>query len=488
MNIETALREHFEANESVRETITWDEIVERFEDEPVPVVAPVRRRRGVWVAVAAAVLTLLLIGLIPLLTPREDSPPLDSVVPTTVVEVPPTTVVTPTTTPAGQSTSQVEEQAAVGDDRLALAFAQSFPLNQEPESVAAAGPDPSSGRTAKTPGTGGWVEVEALDGEEPFGEVLVSFMAFETEELASEYLADQLTDPERFVSILEVYTFSGLGDEASGRFVANRGRGGGSRYDVNVRRGRFVAQVFAVPYDDEGGSAVAIEHATSIAEIADETVRSVLSSDVQSLEATSETLTSYHLEIFVQGWFIEEIVTPDAYSCTFEGMDEGGQRGVAIVNGESFESPRESLDWIRSPSDSPMFEAAQGFCQIWSPNLEASYLADLLQLSEGHVGTEQGRPTTSHWFTKEDLIEVGVLAPSDEIKGGWFNVVVDDAGPWLAGLSVVMEGEIGAFTKLMRMDLPGLEEPVFDFAIDIGSFNDTRRLLEELVAMVQPRT
>ena len=51
------------------------------------------RRGGVWVAVAAAVITVLIIGLIPLFA-GEETPPVDSVVPTTVAEL-----VTPTTTP-----------------------------------------------------------------------------------------------------------------------------------------------------------------------------------------------------------------------------------------------------------------------------------------------------------------------------------------------------------------------------------------------------
>ena len=55
-----------------------------------------RTRRGVWVAVAAAVVTILLVGILPFLDNSEQTPPADTVVtPTTLSDSP--TPTTPTT-------------------------------------------------------------------------------------------------------------------------------------------------------------------------------------------------------------------------------------------------------------------------------------------------------------------------------------------------------------------------------------------------------
>ena len=83
--VETTIRTHLQANDAVQETIDWAEIVARLETVPSLVPVPQRsNRRGVWVAVAAAVITILLIGVVPLLTGSDGTPPADTVVPTTV--------------------------------------------------------------------------------------------------------------------------------------------------------------------------------------------------------------------------------------------------------------------------------------------------------------------------------------------------------------------------------------------------------------------
>ena len=98
-NIESTIRRHLEANDSIQETIGWAEIVGRLEAEApilqvdaeastLQVLAPIRRRRvGGWVAVAAAVTTLVLIGVLPLLSGNDGTPSVGTIVPT-----PPTTV------------------------------------------------------------------------------------------------------------------------------------------------------------------------------------------------------------------------------------------------------------------------------------------------------------------------------------------------------------------------------------------------------------
>jgi hypothetical protein len=66
-------------------------------------VAPRRSSRvGVWVAIAAVVLTVLLIGVIPFLVGNEETPPADTVVPTTLAESTPTTLAESTPTTLGE--------------------------------------------------------------------------------------------------------------------------------------------------------------------------------------------------------------------------------------------------------------------------------------------------------------------------------------------------------------------------------------------------
>ncbi|MDH3398548.1 MAG: hypothetical protein OEM81_12070, partial [Acidimicrobiia bacterium] len=91
-NIESTIRRHLEANDSIQETIGWAEIVGRLEAEApilqvdaeastLQVLAPIRRRRvGGWVAVAAAVTTLVLIGVLPLLSGNDGTPSVGTIV------------------------------------------------------------------------------------------------------------------------------------------------------------------------------------------------------------------------------------------------------------------------------------------------------------------------------------------------------------------------------------------------------------------------
>lgn len=86
-SLEATIRTHLQANDAAQETIDWAEIVSRLETELSPAPVPRRSKRfGVWVAVTAAVLTILLIGLIPLLIESDNPSPADTVVPTTVAE------------------------------------------------------------------------------------------------------------------------------------------------------------------------------------------------------------------------------------------------------------------------------------------------------------------------------------------------------------------------------------------------------------------
>ena len=92
-NVETTIRTHLQANDAVQETIEWAEIVARLDsDTPLVTTPPRSRRFGVWVAVAAVVVTLLLVGLIPLVVRNEETPPANTIVPTTLTEsLPPVT-------------------------------------------------------------------------------------------------------------------------------------------------------------------------------------------------------------------------------------------------------------------------------------------------------------------------------------------------------------------------------------------------------------
>ncbi len=58
--------------------------------------------RRIWVAVAAAVITILLIGVIPLLVDNQETQPVDTIVPTTLAESAPTTLAESTPTTLGE--------------------------------------------------------------------------------------------------------------------------------------------------------------------------------------------------------------------------------------------------------------------------------------------------------------------------------------------------------------------------------------------------
>ena len=92
--VSTTVRTHLQANDALQETIEWTEIVARF-DTDTPLSATPRRssRYGVWVAVAVAVVTVLIIGIIPILLNGEETQPADTGPVTTVDESPVTTIV-----------------------------------------------------------------------------------------------------------------------------------------------------------------------------------------------------------------------------------------------------------------------------------------------------------------------------------------------------------------------------------------------------------
>lgn len=84
--VETTIRSHLQANDAVQETIEWAEIVARLDADVRVVATPLRSRRfGVWVAVAAVVVTVVLLGLIPFLLSTDETSPADTVV-TTIVD------------------------------------------------------------------------------------------------------------------------------------------------------------------------------------------------------------------------------------------------------------------------------------------------------------------------------------------------------------------------------------------------------------------
>lgn len=91
-SIPTLIRQHLQANDSVQDPIDFEEITSRLEaDKPVHAVSPTHHiaNRGVWVAAAAAVITLLLFGLIPLLPGGEPPQSADTLPPPTTPTTPP---------------------------------------------------------------------------------------------------------------------------------------------------------------------------------------------------------------------------------------------------------------------------------------------------------------------------------------------------------------------------------------------------------------
>ena len=116
------LRNHYRAVDESQETITWSEIVERLESETVhEVTSPSPRRTGLLVAVVSAVIVLVL-GLVSILTFGQETPPADTVVPTTVV------VPTPTTPPVDAETG-ADGLIRVSDDFERVDFADVEPLS-----------------------------------------------------------------------------------------------------------------------------------------------------------------------------------------------------------------------------------------------------------------------------------------------------------------------------------------------------------------------
>jgi hypothetical protein len=92
-SVRDQIRNHYKAVDTSQETVGWAEIVARLDTDASPVAAPRRSRRtAVWVAVAAAVVTILLIGVIPLLVNNQETPPAATIVPTTLAESTPTTL------------------------------------------------------------------------------------------------------------------------------------------------------------------------------------------------------------------------------------------------------------------------------------------------------------------------------------------------------------------------------------------------------------
>lgn len=83
-NIQTQIRSHYRRMDDSQEPVGRDEIVARLDAETRPALA--RRRSvpyGVWVAIAAVVVTILVIGVIPILVGGDETPPADTVVSTT---------------------------------------------------------------------------------------------------------------------------------------------------------------------------------------------------------------------------------------------------------------------------------------------------------------------------------------------------------------------------------------------------------------------
>lgn len=460
MNIKTAVRNHLRANDSAQKPIDWDEIALRLETDVVAAPArPTGKRRVI--AVAAGVLIVALFGLIPFLLLESDDTP-----PATEPVSPSTTVAPTTTTPATEEDPAEPAPPVVGDDEFVFAMAQSFPLISDPEFSWSNGPDEATGRTA---GIHTFGDVEGPGEAENPGGFSVEFMAFDTEDLASAYLEAR----HDFLDVLEMRPLTGLGDEASVMHV-----GGDWTYITEhghalVRRGRFVAETIVVLNGDSASDREAlIAKATEVAEIADETMRTVLSSDIQPLPAPPpETLTSYEMNVEVSQdplprW-VNSIVTPKGYGCEFVQNDEA-QPGVAEIDGVAFQQIDWNEGWFPSTPDSPDFRSLKDLCQTWSPQLDETYLGDVIRLQEGHVGIHNGRQTSSYWFTKDDLIEAGVVTASDNVEISDFRVIVDRAGPWLVSLSFDLKGDAEAVRRLVLLDIPDLET-THSFSINVAS-------------------
>lgn len=123
-DIETTIRRHLQANDSIQETIGWSEIVGRFEvatpilrlDAEVSTpqkLAPIQTRRiGGWVAVAAAVTTLVLFGMLPLLSGNDGTPSPVAIVPTPATTVAESVVTVPTSIQWNATLAQAKARQA----------------------------------------------------------------------------------------------------------------------------------------------------------------------------------------------------------------------------------------------------------------------------------------------------------------------------------------------------------------------------------------
>ena len=485
MNIKATVRDHLRTNDSAQRTIDWDEIVLRLETGVVAAPPrPTSTRRAL--AVATGVLLLALLGLIPFFLPgSDDTPPATNPVSTS------TTVAPTSTTPTTEAAATERAPALVGDDEIVLAMAQGFPVGQDSVSPSTDGPDEAAGQTAGIRTAG---DIDGPEDAEPFGSFSVDFMAFETEELASAYLEAQ----HEFLEVLEEISLTGLGDEASVMHVDGDWSYITEHGHALVRHGRFVAETVVVLVGDKDSDPEAlIAQATEVAEVTHETMQTVLSSDIQPLPPpTPETLTSYQMHVLVyrdrQPAEVYSIVTPGGYGCMLYADDEV-QPGVAEIGDDAFEQVDWNEGWFPSTTDSPEFQSVKDVCQTWSPQLDESYLGDLINLQEGHVGIRQGRQTSSYWFTRVDLIEAGVLTASDNIEIGEFRMTVDQAGPWLVSLRIGFEGDAEAVGRLVQLDFPDLET-AYSFSIDVAtdtaySFIDdaSETWADRLDAWIQPR-
>ena len=101
--VESILRDRLQAIDEAQASVGWDEIVELLEEENVAEARPNHRLRRGLLVFAAAVLAVVLLGVIPLLLrSTEETPPADT------DPVPPITLTVPTTTASDLSQTDLE--------------------------------------------------------------------------------------------------------------------------------------------------------------------------------------------------------------------------------------------------------------------------------------------------------------------------------------------------------------------------------------------
>ncbi|HEX6221297.1 MAG TPA: hypothetical protein VF115_09400 [Acidimicrobiia bacterium] len=121
-SIQTQIRQHLQANDDVQAPIGFEEIISRLEPDASVAPAPAARYvRGIWVAAAAAVITLLLLGLIPLFSGSEQPRPADTLPPPTTpsTAASATTIATPETQDGGD-TILTQRFTAIPSDPIAV--------------------------------------------------------------------------------------------------------------------------------------------------------------------------------------------------------------------------------------------------------------------------------------------------------------------------------------------------------------------------------